>query len=145
MLDLLQSIMYEKMYDELRTKQQLGYYVDCTKKKTVGVYGISFIIQSAKHSPVFLETKILEFIDNFYHDMLTEESFENFKKGLLNRKKAGFNGIEDEGKDLYTRLTHFSLDPSREIGWNDRLEEIEFIEKLQFNTVVQFYKNLFAP
>ena len=37
MLMFLRTIMYEKMYDELRSKQQLGYYVGVEKKKTGGV------------------------------------------------------------------------------------------------------------
>ena len=41
---VLEALMEEKMYDELRNKEQLGYYVDCAMKRTAGVNGFCFII-----------------------------------------------------------------------------------------------------
>ena len=85
--------MDEKMYDSLRTQQQLGYYVGCAKKKTCGIYGISFVLQSAELPPPVLEQKIIEFTENFYHEHLNEEEpekFEKYKKGIINRLKSGF-------------------------------------------------------
>ena len=54
MLEVLASFMDEKIFDMLRTKEQLGYMVGCGKKKTCGIHGISFYIQSAEYSPVYL-------------------------------------------------------------------------------------------
>ena len=135
MITVLADFMNERMFDELRTKQQLGYSVGVGHRKTCGVYGIKLYVQSAEHSPIFLEAKILEFIDNFYFDMLKPESFENYRRGTLNFMKTGFRGIQDEAQYLYERLTHFSLDPGRECGWDDKQEEINFIEKITFDEI----------
>lgn len=54
LLEVIATILDEKMYDQLRTQKQLGYYVGVGKKETVGVYGISFIIQSAEYDPDYL-------------------------------------------------------------------------------------------
>ena len=43
--------MWDKMFDSLRSKQQLGYYVSCAAKITRGVLGMEFVIQSATHTP----------------------------------------------------------------------------------------------
>ena len=87
---VLEALMEEKMYDELRNKEQLGYYVDCAMKRTAGVNGFCFIIQSAEYSPVQLEERISKFVKEFFEKGLTEAVFDEFKKGLIGRKKAGF-------------------------------------------------------
>ena len=46
--------------------------------ETNGIHGISFSVQSAEYSPVFLEAKIIGFIDHFYHNLLTHKLFYNF-------------------------------------------------------------------
>lgn len=44
MVDLLESLMCEPLFNELRTKQQLGYTVDCSARNTHGLLG--FMIRS---------------------------------------------------------------------------------------------------
>ena len=41
---LLERIMWDKMFDALRSKAQLGYYVSCASKITRGVLGMEFLI-----------------------------------------------------------------------------------------------------
>ena len=79
------------MYTELRQIQQLGYFVGCSKKKTCGINGVSLVIQSADYSPIHLEEKILEWIREFKEIHMSDDSplFQNYKKGILNRLKAG--------------------------------------------------------
>ena len=83
---MLQTFIEEKMFDELRSKQQLGYNVQCTRKKLAGVYGMDFIIQSAEHSPIYLEAQLISFLDTFYHEIFTVEEFETYKQGVIDRK-----------------------------------------------------------
>jgi secreted Zn-dependent insulinase-like peptidase len=61
-VSLLDRLLSDKMFDELRNKAQLGYYVACNKKDTRGVLGMEFIIQSAQFDPRYCEEKIFEFI-----------------------------------------------------------------------------------
>jgi len=92
------------MYDELRVKQQLGYYLGCAKKTTCGIYGISFVIQSPTHSPIDLEAKILLFLDKFYEEYLStgdQSTFENYKKGAIARVKGTAMGLETEAESLF--------------------------------------------
>ena len=112
MLEVLVPIIDEKLYDSLRTKKQLGYYVGCSRKMTCGIHGISFVVQSAEFSPILLEAEVLKFIDHFYHKLFTEETFNKYKKGTLNRLKASSSGLEREADDLFSRITNFSLDPA---------------------------------
>lgn len=43
-LDLLETILYEKVFDDLRTKQQLGYYVGAAHRLTRSIHGFSFTV-----------------------------------------------------------------------------------------------------
>lgn len=109
------------------------------------MFGISFAVQSAEYDPIFLQEKIFEFIDNFYHDQLNQENFEKFKAGCLGRLRAGYKGLTDEASELYSRFTHFSIDQNDGIIWDDKAQEIQYIEELTLDRVRKFYKNLFNP
>ena len=67
------------MFEELRTKQQLGYKVQVNRKTLAGIQGIAFVVQSAEYSPIQLETEILHFLDTFYHEYFDKEKFETYK------------------------------------------------------------------
>jgi nardilysin len=46
-----------------RTKEQLGYVVDCGTHDTLHVLGFGFRVQSSRFSPPFLEARIHAFIE----------------------------------------------------------------------------------
>ena len=107
-VDFLTILLNENMYDELRTKKQLGYLVGCMHKLTGGIHGISFVIQSAEHSPPDLEDYILKFLDQFYDELFTKENFDNFKKGHLVRKKTSINSLALENAEYVSNITRLS-------------------------------------
>eukprot|EP00746_Dinoflagellata_sp_MGD_P012346 gnl/MRDRNA2_/MRDRNA2_126298_c0_seq1.p1 gnl/MRDRNA2_/MRDRNA2_126298_c0~~gnl/MRDRNA2_/MRDRNA2_126298_c0_seq1.p1 ORF type:complete len:452 (+),score=88.66 gnl/MRDRNA2_/MRDRNA2_126298_c0_seq1:90-1358(+) len=75
-VNLLADLMYEPLFDELRTKQQLGYSVSCGARESVHVCGLSITVQSATHAPA----EILKLIDSFLSDWRTKlESMEQSK------------------------------------------------------------------
>ena len=45
-----------------RTKEQLGYVVDSESQDLHGILGFSFMVQSAKYSPKYIEGRINVFI-----------------------------------------------------------------------------------
>ena len=112
------------MFQELRTKEQLGYRVQVNIVQDAGIYGISFLIQSAEYSPVYMEIKILEFIDQFYNREFKEESFNQWRKGALDRLKAGFNGMADEADKLERQMYTFCYDYGGTVEWYEKSSEI---------------------
>lgn len=62
-IDLVSQILCEPCYNQLRTREQLGYIVFCASRKANGVQGIRFIIQSARH-PKYVEERIEIFLDS---------------------------------------------------------------------------------
>ena len=47
LLSLLAQLMNKPFYASLRTRQQLGYIVQCTQNELFGVRGLTFTVQSA--------------------------------------------------------------------------------------------------
>ncbi|PWA98416.1 insulinase (Peptidase family M16) family protein [Artemisia annua] len=85
LIDLLDEIIEEPFFNQLRTKEQLGYVVDCSPRVTYRILGLCFRVQSSEYSPVYLQGRIDKFI-NEMDGLLSEvddESFQNFKSGLI--------------------------------------------------------------
>lgn len=61
-LDLFEHMVHEPCFNQLRTKEQLGYRVDCCVRVTFKILGFSFTVQSAKYGPVYLEQRINAFV-----------------------------------------------------------------------------------
>ena len=57
LLALLNQYISKAFYSELRTKQQLGYIVQCGSTEADGVRGLVFIVQSSVQPPPELEAR----------------------------------------------------------------------------------------
>jgi len=61
-LDLLVQIFEEPYFDQLRTKECLGYNVSVNTRRSRGTNGILYMVQGATH-PTFVESRIESFIN----------------------------------------------------------------------------------
>lgn len=81
---LLDQLTHEPAYDQLRTKQQLGYVVFSGARSGTTALGFRFLVQSEK-VPTFLEGRVDAFLTE-YADTLAEMSntvFEGHKRSLI--------------------------------------------------------------
>ena len=87
-LSLLASILDEPCFDQLRTKQQLGYIVWSGTVCDEGVLGLRIIVQSGKCSPVALDMHIEAFLSEFRGTLknMSEEDFVNHRDSLIIEK-----------------------------------------------------------
>ena len=86
---------------------------------------------------------MFDFIDNFQFE---EASFENYKKGVVVRKKQGHNSIFQESSEASVRLTRFCLETDHQIDWNRTKKEIDFIENnVTLQKCKKFFKALCTP
>ncbi|KAL3829021.1 hypothetical protein ACJIZ3_017823 [Penstemon smallii] len=85
--DLFDEIVEEPLFNQLRTKEQLGYVVDCSPRVTYRILGFCFRVQSSEYDPVYLQGRIDSFIDSLEEMLngLDHESFENYKNGLVGK------------------------------------------------------------
>ena len=144
-LELLQAVLDDEMFKQLRTVEQLGYYVACQRRSTGGVAGISFTVQSAVHDPIYCQGKIIEFLDEFYFDRFNEEMFNKYKAGVIARKTRGYGGLRDEAEDVFLRMVNFCQEALPEPDWDRREMEVGIINQITFKEIKTYYKAFFAP
>lgn len=70
LLELLSHLMREPAFNQLRTKEQLGYIVFTGVRGQHGVEGLRIIVQSAKANPDELDERVEAFIANFRAQLL---------------------------------------------------------------------------
>ncbi|KAG8238763.1 hypothetical protein J437_LFUL018636 [Ladona fulva] len=106
-------MMEEPLFDELRTKQQLGYCVSCSLRDTFGILGFTVTVntQGDKHNVYEVDDKIEEFLQNFC-DMLTsekgEDDFDNVREALIKVKQCVDNHLEEEVIRNWAEITSMS-------------------------------------
>nr|XP_004296020.2 PREDICTED: insulin-degrading enzyme-like [Fragaria vesca subsp. vesca] len=85
LIDLLDAIIKEPLFNQLRTKEQLGYGVECGRDLKWGVFGILFSVQSSEYNPIHLQGRLDNFINGLevLLEGLDDDSFENYKAGLM--------------------------------------------------------------
>ena len=91
-LSLFSQILSEPCFDQLRTKEQLGYIVSSSQWSFTGAMGFRIIIQSER-DPAYLESRVEVFFD-YMRKMLAEmpeEEFERQKKSLIDQKLEKIN------------------------------------------------------
>eukprot|EP00501_MAST-03F_sp_TOSAG23-6_P002015 GSMAST32.ASY1.ANO1.2100.1 assembled CDS len=96
-LQLLMNIMNEPCYDQLRTKEQLGYLVWSGMATEWGVLGCQIIIQSDKATGEYLEDRILLFLKDFHTG--------DIDKNNPNHLKNAFNSFNLHKKSLAAQLS----------------------------------------
>lgn len=81
---LLDQMIHEPAFDQLRTKEQLGYIVYSGVRASTTTYGFRFIIQSEKTAP-FLECRIEAFLTGFLDSLkaMSDSDFEKHKRSLI--------------------------------------------------------------
>ncbi|KAG5585506.1 hypothetical protein H5410_045940 [Solanum commersonii] len=62
-IDLFDELVEEPLFNQLRTKEQLGYVVDCSARVTYRITGFCFRVQSSDYDPVYLQGRIENFIN----------------------------------------------------------------------------------
>lgn len=67
--------MHEPFYDQLRTKEQLGYSVSCSPRVTSGVLGFCCAAQSAAYGPAYLYSRIRAFMKSFRDTLVRNRPF----------------------------------------------------------------------
>lgn len=69
-LDLIGHIAYSSAYNQLRTREQLGYVVSVYTRKTAGsTWGLTIVVQSSSKSPKYLEERIETWLKAFRQEL----------------------------------------------------------------------------
>ena len=107
-LEVLELWLKEPFFDQLRTKEQLGYLVNCSYRVLGGerypMFVLQFIIQSPNHPPEHLSQRIYQFIEDQLIKLknLPEEKYLKMLDTIRHQ-------YEEEEQTLFQKF-HFTAD-----------------------------------
>lgn len=139
-LSLLSHVIHEPVFDQLRTKQQLGYIVSSVMLTRTGIMGLRIHIQSER-SPIYLEERVDEFLTGF-EDILTkmpETDFEKKKNGLIMKKLEKSKNLAEETAWLWSAIDSGYHDFSR------REIDVENLRTLSKDDILDFLSHYILP
>ncbi|GHE97644.1 insulinase family protein [Thalassotalea profundi] len=97
---ILGQVLSAAFFNELRTKQQLGYIVGASGSSTENLPTLNFYVQSSKVGPVELEKRINKFIESQYQ-VLADMSDADFEKNI----DSLLTNINKKDKNLLSRTS----------------------------------------
>jgi insulysin len=108
---LLDQMTHEPAFDQLRTKEQLGYVVFSGARTTATTIGYRFIIQSEK-TPEYLESRIDSFLAGFAATIvqMSESEFEGQKRSLITKRLEKLKNLDQESNRVWSHINSEYLD-----------------------------------
>lgn len=110
-LKLLRQMVSERFFNQLRTKEQLGYAVGCYFMESPGYLGLDFCVQSERDS-IYLESRIDAFvqgIEQYVRDMTEEEFKEHVQSRISTLEEKSTNAAE-EGQIFWAEISPGTYD-----------------------------------
>jgi insulysin len=136
LVELLEHIANEPCFNQLRTKEQLGYIVFTGVRRAHGTQGIQFLVQSDRH-PVFVESRIDSFLTAL-EDILskmTEEEFVQHRTAVFVRKSEKPKKMVDRANLLWTEIVLQQFNFERQAVELAELDTVSLKEIRDFYTV----------
>jgi insulysin len=137
---LLDQLLHEPAFDQLRTKEQLGYIVFSGARACWTTYGLRFLIQS-EMTPEYLDSRIEAFLSRFgetLHNM-TETEFESHKRSLIIRRLEKLRNLDQESSRHWSQISSEFYD--FELAQHDAAN----VKLLTKQEVLDFYNKHFHP
>ena len=134
LLYMIINILADKFFDELRTKQQLGYLVSMDFSNIMNNYALTQRIQSDKSI-----NEIINSIESFNKNILTFIK----KSKMLEYKKRIRDIINSKDNNTYECFLRYSSEIlNRNFLFNRKNLLIKYIDSITFNDLEQFIKKI---
>ncbi|KAG8529895.1 uncharacterized protein KY384_005376 [Bacidia gigantensis] len=139
-LSLLSQLTDELGFDQLRTKEQLGYVVWTGSKINNTTMGYRVIIQSER-SVDYLEERINAFLSLFGKTLeeMSAEEFQSHKRSLINKRLEKLKNLSQETSRIWTYIQ------SEYYDFFAREAEANYIEPLTKPEMIEFFKHYIDP
>lgn len=136
-LELMCQIFNEPAFNQLRTKEQLGYMVRCYVRRSNGTQGLQFVIQGEKH-PQYLDSRIETFLDSMSDHLedMKDEIFMKHKNSLANYRLEKPKKLYKQTDKWWDEIicNQYNFD-------RDRLE-VDYLETINKCDIIDFYKQM---
>ncbi|XP_038070879.1 insulin-degrading enzyme-like [Patiria miniata] len=139
LLELFCQIISEPCFDTLRTKEQLGYIVFSGVRRSNGVQGLRFIIQSEKR-PQYLDNRIEAFLLSMQTHIkeLSDEAFQKHVNALAVRRLEKPKRLASEAGRYWSEIT------SKQYNFDRANIEVAYLKTLTKQDILGFFEQLLA-
>lgn len=142
MLEILQQIIREPLFNALRTQEQLGYSVSCCVKRDYKMLGFVIAIESQemKNPASLVDEKIEIFLKNFVGTLqsMSDDDFNTIKDAIIALKLSPDN-------DLMSEVEHNWKEVMRGRNKFERTKvEVKKMEIVSKADVIKFYEEHFV-
>ena len=134
---VIEALFREKFFDELRTKQALGYIVKLGLKEIRDVNGVICIVQSSVKSPEYLQNIISEFFLNLTFEEFDDETFKEFVSSVIVELKKKDLKLADEINRNFTEIK------SKNFYFDRRENYVEILKNIKIEEVKECFNKLF--
>ncbi|KAH8737683.1 Metalloenzyme, LuxS/M16 peptidase-like protein [Ilyonectria robusta] len=104
---LIDQMIHEPAFDQLRTKEQLGYIVFSGARGFSGTYGLRFLLQS-EMTPEYLDSRIEAFLTRFGETLakMSDSEFEGHKRSLVIRRLEKLRNLDQESSRHWAQIAN---------------------------------------
>lgn len=130
----------EPAFDQLRTKEQLGYVVFSGVASNICTDAYHVLIQSEK-PPHYLEQRIDSFLSSYRDELvnMTDDKFESHKRSIINKRLEKLKNLNQECGRFWTHIT------SEFLNFEAVDDDVARIRRLRKQDVVDFYNRYIDP
>lgn len=136
-LMILEALLREKFFDDLRTKQALGYIVRLGTKEHRDVNGVFCLVQSSVKSPEYLQNTISEFFKNFKWEEIDSETYDTFVNSVIVELKKKDLKLEEE------MARNFQEIKSKNYKFDKREHCVELLKTIKIEEVKELFEKVF--
>jgi insulysin len=141
LMELVAAIIGEPFYEELRTKQQLGYIVSSGVRAVGKTKALGFIVQSSTAKNERLTNEIIKYLDNVrptFLEKIGKGDLAVFVKSLIDRKT-------EPDKQLATETTrNWAEISSGRLQFDRPQREVAALLDLTKEDLLEFWDNFYA-
>lgn len=130
----------EPAFDQLRSKEQLGYVVWSGARYSATTIGYRVIIQSERTAK-YLESRIETFLSDFGSKLeeMSDQDFEGHKRSVIKRRLEKLKNLSSEASRFWTHIG------SEYFDFTQNETDAATVRTLNRSDMVQFYKQSIDP
>lgn len=137
LLGLLEKVLSAKYFDELRTKQQIGYIVFSRIYLENNVSALSLLLQSSDRSPKYMLEKSDAFIQSFFEvvrDDMDNDEIQEYVQAMIDERKQPDKRLSTETTRYWREIN------ARQYRFDRRDAQIEVLGKITKSDLIEFYE-----
>ncbi|CAF1121848.1 unnamed protein product [Adineta ricciae] len=140
LLELFCHLVDERCFDQLRTKEQLGYIVSAGARRSRGVQGFRVIVQSARKLD-HVNQRIELFIDSIrdYIIQMPDELFKKQREGYMVKKVEIPKKMHSQGNKFWSEITN------HQFCFGRPQLEVDLIKSIERSDLLNFYDHYISP